>query len=91
MSVFSYFDYFHVSYSCHGVVFYHGHGKLTPSKIFMEGELENRSGAKEGFKGKHEVASWLIEAKSWTVESNCLSPVEAKYRTVESKRKKSIT
>ena len=28
----------------------------------------------------------LVEAESWTIESNCLSPVEAKYTATESKR-----
>ena len=48
---------------------------------------KNRSGIKEGFKGKNEVTNWLIKAESWTIESNCLSPVEAKCMIVESKRK----
>ena len=59
--------------------------KLPPSEIFVDGELKVRSGVKEeGFKGKHEVTSLLVEAETWTVESNCLSPVEAKYTSVES-------
>ena len=65
-----------------------GDGKLPPSEIFVKGELKNRSGVKEeGFKGKHEVTSWRFEAESWTVESNCLLAIEAKYTAIESKRK----
>ena len=60
-----------------------GDGKLPPSEVFVDGQLKNRSGVKEeGFKGKHEATGWPVEAESWTVESNCLSAVEAKRKSL---------
>ena len=53
----------------------------------MEGELKTRSGDKaEGFKGKHEVTSWLVEAESSTIESNC-RPLRQNIRPLSQEEK----